>query len=571
MANVTYTVVKGDTLSKIAAANNTTVAKLVELNNIADPNYIVVGQVLIISGTASPAKKVTDTTKVTIDVFGLQSDTDRTVYVKYSWPKWSTTDYCKTQWYYDTGDGMWFIADEYKDDKSQGKALYTAPSNAKRVMFKVIPIAKTKTVNGKEVAQWTAQWCEYQYYDFNDNPPVTPEVPSVKIEKFKLTATLNNITIENNDDGTAPQIQFQVVKDNATLFTSGSCDVVNYHTSFTCNVNPGSEYKVRCRAFRNNKYSDWTKYTDNYRTIPAAPTGLTCKASSKTSISLNWDETVTADTYDIQYTTEARYFDNSDNVTERNGIEFNHFELTGIATGDEYFFRVRANNEEGSSGWSEISSVRVGRPPAAPTTWSSTTTAIVGEQVTLYWVHNSEDGSSQTYAELELIVDNVQEVIPPIKNSEDEEEKDKTSKYVIDTSKYSEGSKILWRVRTAGATLEYSEDWSVQRTIDVYAPATLELNITDINDNSIETITSFPFFISGLAGPKTQAPIGYHLTITSDQIYEAVDQVGNTKTINKGEQIYSTYIDTSDRLLVEMSAGNIDLENNMSYTTQVIV
>ena len=183
MANVTYIVVKGDTLSKIAAANNTTVAKLVELNNIADPNYIIVGQVLIISGTASPAKKVTDTTKVTIDVFGLQSDTDRTVYVKYSWPKWSTTDYCKTQWYYDTGDGMWFIADEYKDDKSQGKALYTAPSNAKRVMFKVIPIAKTKTVNGKEVAQWTAQWCEYQYYDFDDNPPTIPEVPSVKYKE----------------------------------------------------------------------------------------------------------------------------------------------------------------------------------------------------------------------------------------------------------------------------------------------------------------------------------------------------------------------------------------------------
>ena len=46
MANQTYTVKKGDTLSQIALDHNTTVSKLVSLNNIKDPNYIVVGQVI---------------------------------------------------------------------------------------------------------------------------------------------------------------------------------------------------------------------------------------------------------------------------------------------------------------------------------------------------------------------------------------------------------------------------------------------------------------------------------------------------------------------------------------------
>jgi N-acetylmuramoyl-L-alanine amidase len=42
----TYTVRKGDTLGAIAAANKTTVAKLVELNGIKNPNLISIGQII---------------------------------------------------------------------------------------------------------------------------------------------------------------------------------------------------------------------------------------------------------------------------------------------------------------------------------------------------------------------------------------------------------------------------------------------------------------------------------------------------------------------------------------------
>ena len=45
----TYTVVKGDNLTKIAKANGTTVAALVALNGIVDKNKISIGQVLKVS------------------------------------------------------------------------------------------------------------------------------------------------------------------------------------------------------------------------------------------------------------------------------------------------------------------------------------------------------------------------------------------------------------------------------------------------------------------------------------------------------------------------------------------
>ena len=56
---------KGDTLAKIAKANNVSIADLVRLNNIADPNKIYAGQSLILSGPAptivSPTENDTST------------------------------------------------------------------------------------------------------------------------------------------------------------------------------------------------------------------------------------------------------------------------------------------------------------------------------------------------------------------------------------------------------------------------------------------------------------------------------------------------------------------------------
>lgn len=52
-AEQTYTVKKGDTLSKIAAKYGTTYQKLASYNGIADPNKISVGQVIKIPGTGT--------------------------------------------------------------------------------------------------------------------------------------------------------------------------------------------------------------------------------------------------------------------------------------------------------------------------------------------------------------------------------------------------------------------------------------------------------------------------------------------------------------------------------------
>lgn len=560
----TYTVKKGDTLwgistkyaSTIAGSNTSAkVQTLVKLNDITNPDYIVVGQVLKLDGTAtSPA--TTKTSRATIKAFGLQSNTDRTIYATWAWTKTNTENY-QVMWYYATGDGIWFIGEDSTVTAKQ--SLYTAPSNATRVKFKVKPVSKKRKVNNKETSYWTASWSTEKIYDFDDNPPLTPPVPTVKIEKYTLTAELNNLDVN------ATAIQFQVVKNDISTFKTGTATIKTTTASFSCTVTAGGEYKVRCRSYKDNKYSDWSEYSSNVSTIPSTPSGFTnCEATSETSVYLEWKKVATAKTYEIEYTTKKRYFDDSNATTKISSIEFTRYEITGLESGEEYFFRVRSVNDEGNSAWSDITSIIIGKKPAAPTTWSSTTTVIVGEELKLYWVHNAEDGSSQMFAELELIIDGITET-RTIENSTDEETKDKTSVYTIDTSDYIEGTTVQWRVRTAGITKTYG-DWSVQRTVDVYAPPTLELNVINSDGEDISVIESFPFYISGLAGPNTQLPIGYHLVITANEVYETVDNVGNKKLINNGEAVYSNYFDTSDALMVELSAGNVNLDNNISYT-----
>jgi len=556
------TVVKGDTLSQIAVdyGNGLSYQQLANINNIPNPNLIYVGQVIKLSGTAT--KLTNNTSRAIINQFGLQSNTDRTVFATWTWTKSNTENY-QVIWYYDTGDGVWFIGTSSTTTDKQ--SIYNAPSNALRVKFKVKPISKKRKVNNKETSYWTAGWSTEKTYSFSNNPPKTPPVPTVKIEQYTLTASLTNLDVN------ATGIQFQIVKNDVTTFKTGSATIKTTNATYSCKIDVGSEYKVRCRSYKGKEYSDWSAYSANVTTMPATPDGIIeCKATSETSVYLGWNAIKTAKTYDIEYATEKRYFDGSDAVSSVEGIEGTHYELTGLASGDEYFFRVRAVNSEGvESSWSGITSLVIGKDPIAPTTWSSTTTVIVGNPLTLYWVHNAEDGSSQTYAELEITIDGVTETYT-IKNSTNEDEKDKTSSYLIDTKEYVEGTKIQWRVRTAGITKTYG-DWSAQRTVDVYAPPTLELSMINSASEEIETLETFPFYISGLAGPNTQAPIGYHLSILADEAYETVDNIGNQKIVNAGEAVYSKYFDTDDPLMVEMSAGNLSLENNISYTISCMV
>ena len=510
-----------------------------------------------------------------------------------------TLDHYAVHWYYATGEGVWF--DGGSSDVKVKNAIFSVQSNYTKIKVTVKPVAKKHKVNKKDVAYWTGTSVSKEY-KIAAPFPEKPSAPTVKIEKFNLTASLENISDPRTD-----RVQFEVYKGNKK-FKTGTVTVKTARASYTCKIEVGDDYRVRCRgvnylgkkttaiawsamtdetghpimstahiAGRTQtdilEYGPWSEYSSSVGTVPSAPSGfVSYKALSETSVYLDWNNVKNAKNYEVQYTKQKRYFDSSTSEVKSMTVEavVGHAEITGLDSGTEWFFRVRATNTVGNSGWTKIVSIILGKKPSPPTTWSSTTTAISGEPVTLYWIHNSEDGSSQTYAQLQLIVNGTAKDPITIKNSTKEDEKDLTSSYSLDTTSYNEGAKIEWRVRTKGVAKNYS-DWSVVRSIDIYAPPTLEISLTKSDGNTVSTVTEFPFYLNGLAGPKTQSPIGYSVTIAPNQTYKTVDSIGNETVITAGETIYSRYFDITDPLLVEFLPSNLDLENDIEYTLTCIV
>lgn len=570
----TYTVKRGDTLSALAVKYNTTVNNLVKLNGIENPDYIVVGQVLVISGTASStAKNATSQAKIT--AFGLQSNTANIIYAAWAWDKTNTENY-QVQWEYNTGDGIWFIGSDTTVTAKQ--STYSAPSNAKSVRFRVKPIAKTKSDN--KTRYWTASWSDRRTYSMSSNPPTAPSTPSISITGTKLTATVSNLGSTG-----ASIIQFDIAKDDKPSFKLEKVKVSGTSSAtYECAVPLGSKYEARCRAYKNNVYSEWSVWSNEDTTVPATPSEITeCRVGSDdTSIVVKWAKSTTATSYEVQYSATKSDL-TSDSVTPPSvTVDTETCTITGVETGKEYFVRVRAKNAKGESEWTSTSSTALGTGPSAPYTWSSSMSAVVGEPMTLYWQHNSKDGSNATYADLELYVGGVKNVVPTFDYTKDDGtvETEAVKSYTIDTSTYKEGANIQWRVRTAGVTKAFG-DWSALRTIDIYSQPKLELIVTDSSNRTYSskaiatetsfTLDAFPIYITASAGPDLQTAIGYHISVTSNEEYETVDNLGNADIVREGESIYSQHFDTIDDKAkntfdLTLSAGELNLKTDISYT-----
>ena len=579
----TYKVVWGDTLSGIARRYGTTVSYLAKLNNIRNVNLIYVGQVLKISEvvTVTPAKpnptpapppapspsRPTPTktspaaTRVTITAFGLQANTDRTFFGTWSWSRDNTAHF-EIRWFYGTGDKAKFTGNSSTVewlDNAQPQSLYTAPENATYVSFQVKPIAKTHKVNNSDVYYWTAQWSTEQFYYMKNLPPAKPPTPTATMEDYTLKVEVNGVEEDNVD------IEFEIIQNDLTVYKTGKSKVTRSVAKYSCSVSPGYSYKVRCRALKNNLRSGWTDYSSNVNTKPNKPEKINdLRAVSETAITLTWDEAITADSYDIEYAIRLDYLGMSNASTTINNITAPRYTITGLSTGEKYFVRVRAVNAQGTSDWTEAKSIILGAVPSAPTTWSSSTTVTVGEDMKFYWMHNSKDGSKESKAELSYVVDNGSEVLKEIVKVDTS---DDVSYYWLPTLSYREGASIKWRVRTAGITGEYGP-WSVTRTITIYAPPSLSLVISDdgLNTRSLRQITKYPFYIKAVAGPSSQIPIGYHFSIIAKDTYETMDEHGNVKMVIAGQEIYSNFLDVNERLiLLTMTPSDVNLENNIEY------
>ena len=628
MAAVTYTVKRGDNLWNICSSSEwgpkisgsdipSKINTVVSLNNIANANLIYPGQVLTLSssGGASASSSATQqSNRVTIEVLNLQADstTGRDVFASWLWTMDQTKGY-KIRWEWDkTINGVTETQYEESETSTPGirYATFTVPEEVRSynnwVQVFITPIANfTKDYEGNDtIPYWTASPVGKQYY-FKDNPPFTPDVPKCEINDSTLTMSIESVSKETD----AASIIFQVIKDNTyAIYTSSAIPVVavtdDYGTvSHQYDVPLGSNYKVRAKSVgANGKQSGWSKFSEEVETKPTPPSAITnyrtdtyteASGDTKHKVYLEWEPVPSASKYKVQCA-EGKTITEDSYRDVKTDLETTSTTILDVEIGNWYNYRIIAVTKSGlESDPSEVLTIVVGTAPGKPTTWSSSESAFEGDSMELNWIHNSTDGSTQTYAQIGLkIGEDDWFTLDSLLNDTDSssEEYKIVGEYLygkfisykgnlyfkMDTS-YSayQNKKIQWQVRTAGITKQVSDGaWSDPRIIYIYEKPTFEMSMTkDASGTTgmITTLDSFPFYVKGKAVFESQdytvqKPVGYHVRIVSNEFYTTVDDVGNTQVINQGEAVFERYIDTSDQLELEISANDVDLENGIGYT-----
>lgn len=595
-------VARGDCLWNIARSvygSGTKWPEIAAANGLATSGNPIIypGQLFVLPGISSgapasnppaPPSPPPVIQKVRIDWFALTAGSQREMDCMWSWGGSPRKFYVRWERYDYRGSKILIRNDEsYEDTTGQPYSSASAGDNDTGIRVSIRPVKDDGSF------QDNTDWAVSDYW-YKNNPPLLPPDPLFEINSNNtLTVTFENIDSNINADS----IEVAIYQDNTIKFKTGKVKIntETRYATYQTTVDPGHYYKIRARSVRGTIYSGWTNFTSNDQSCPVAPSQITTlrteviseQGAKQYGVFVEWPEVPTANQYELQWATSVSYFDQSGNVHSQTTEEGQGPRLlvTDIELGHEWFFRVRSINDKGNSiGWSQIRSISFGSQPSPPTTWSSTSSAIIGENLNLYWIHNATDGSLEKRASIHFtIIDSAHPELTPMEkniivNNTRPEDDQTNSVYTINTNDQEwanlrSGYIIKWKVKTSGVNDQYSE-YSIEREVNVYSKPEISLDIINSSDISLADISQYPFYISVLATPYTQRPISYYIEVVSNNGYETVDNIGNVKTVNPGDKVYQKYYDSEQnawQFLVEMTPGNIDLRTGISYTINVTV
>lgn len=194
-----------------------------------------------------------------------------------------------------------------------------------------------------------------------NNVPQVPSAPSGLSAIVISSSQINLSWLDNSNNETGFKIER---KTGATGTYSQIASVgSNVSTYSNTSLTAATTYYYRVRAYNfdgDSSYSnEISATTQAAAAIPAAPANLSAQAFSATSVKLTWSDNSTNETgfkIERRLSTQSTY---SQIATV--GVNTTTYTNTGLSKNKTYYYRIRAYNSNGNSGYSNIASATTPR------------------------------------------------------------------------------------------------------------------------------------------------------------------------------------------------------------------
>ena len=389
-----------------------------------------------------------------------------------------------------------------------------------------------------------------------------PSAPSLELDSDK-----NRIKTTVTGVGGIPgvnQILFEFHRDDTPITYLIGNIAFGEATVYFDNPEPGVTYRARAAKLAfDGEIGEYSELSGETKSGPGSITDISASAYSDTQIRLTYSESTGATGYEVEWTENPEYFDNNPGEVQSQTYGMVTSPIIGGLSnegGKEWWFRARGKNNAGDGAWSPLASCVLATVPGAPTTWTYTVSAKIGEPITLNWVHNSADASEQTGAYVSVSVNGVAVSGSPFAFTTE-------STFDFPTAGLTDQDVISWSVQTKGAHVEYGP-WSDAKEVQVFTPPGIE-----VTGGIPMVVTKFPIILSCRATPSTQQLLSYAISITANNSYETLDETGMLSAVPAGGMVYEYFSDDveSNEFEIELTPGDISLENTESYTVLIRV